>query len=107
MDSIQIELAIVELVPIKKLLFALGIIGDGSVQGASIAIEGRIRDMQTGKVIAMFADRKVKRFSAPHFNSKDKWSWYPQAKPAVKNWCDLLLKLANKRLGKSKETSSR
>jgi hypothetical protein len=55
----------------------------------------------------MFADRKVKRFSAPHFNSKDKWSWYPQAKPAVKNWCDLLLKLANKRLGKSKETSSR
>ena len=102
MNGIQIEIAIVELVPIKKMLFALGILGDGSIKGASIAIEGRIRDIQTGEVIAMFADRKVKRFAAPKFSSKDKWSWYPQAKPAVKEWCDLLLKLANKRLGSNK-----
>ncbi len=86
-NTVAIQLALVKVVPGKPIAGALGNLGNltpigfiispikVSVQGstdnamqASVAIEGRITDSQTGKTVAVFADRRKQRAAFFNFN---------------------------------------
>jgi len=99
-----LDIAIVELVPSKAVLGALGLVaplagsaavGVGSkVAGGnpSVAIEGRVYDSQTGAVLMMFADREE-----PPFRILDAKAvtWYGDAEDSIKIWARQMVELAN------------
>ncbi|MEI7899924.1 MAG: DUF3313 domain-containing protein [bacterium] len=99
-----LDLAIVELVPSKAVLGALGLaapfakaplvaIGSKAAGGNTcVAIEGRLRDSFTGETLMMFADREE-----PPFRILDAKAvtWYGDAKDSIKTWAKQLVELAN------------
>ena len=100
--TLVIEMAIVELVPTKAELNALGTAAGVVVPGAgtaaslagqgSIAIEMRFRDGGTREIVAMFADRE-KAKSAP-VNLRG-FTWYKFAEEILDDWSEQLIELAN------------
>lgn len=99
-----LELAIVELVPSHAVIAALGLaapfarapaVAIGSkVAGRStcVAIEGRLRDAQTGEVLMMFADREEPPF---RIISAKAVMWYGDAEDSIEMWAKQLVELAN------------
>ncbi len=99
-----LELAIVELVPSKAVLGALGLaapfaraplVAVGSKVGGSgtcVAIEGRLRDSFTRETLMMFADREEPPFRI--INAKAV-TWYGDAKDSIEAWANQLVELAN------------
>lgn len=99
-----LDLAIVELVPSKAVLGALGLAAPlakapalaivSKVAGGNtcVAIEGRLRDAFTGETLMMFADREE-----PPFRILDAKAvtWYGDAKDSIKAWAKQLVELAN------------
>ena len=91
-NTMILELALVELVPTKAFIHAvanfigflipgaqtIGLTGSGSV-----AIEGRIRDADTGKVIFKFADRQQDKTSI--VSIKD-ITWHGHAEEIIDDW---------------------
>ena len=63
---------------------------------SSVAIEGRIRDSMTKKVIATFADRKKQKTA--FFNLKD-FSAYGNPKQLVGEWADQIIEVLNSNMG--------
>jgi len=90
--TMVLEIALVELIPTKAFMRAavdflgliipgvqlLGLTGSGSV-----AIEGRIRDESTGKIIFKFADREQDKSSIVSLNDL---TWHGHAKEIVDDW---------------------
>ncbi len=64
---------------------------------SSVAIEGRIRDSMTKKVIATFADRKKQKTA--FFNLKD-FSAYGNPRQLVDEWADQIIEVINSNMGK-------
>jgi Protein of unknown function (DUF3313) len=106
-----LELAIVQLVPSKAGLNAIGLIGpiaSGSVMALEIAggavtnsqdsgegviaIEGRIRDGATGKVIYMFADRERGQMAALNIAE---YTWWEPERRIIDIWAKDLIELAS------------
>lgn len=99
-----LELAIVELVPSKAVIGALGLVAPfarapavalGSKAaggGTCVAIEGRLRDTFTGDTLAIFADREE-----PPFRILDAKAvtWYGDAKDSIRTWAKQWVELAN------------
>jgi hypothetical protein len=99
-----LEIAIVELVPSKAALGALGLVAPlakapavavgSKVAGGnpSVAIEARLRDAVTGEVLAMMADREE-----PPFRPIDAKAvlWYGDAQDSIKTWARQFIELAN------------
>jgi hypothetical protein len=107
--TIILELALVQLVPSKAGLNALGLVAPmgstivtevagGVLTGSEdmgkgvVAIEGRVRDGGTGKVIFMFADRRNGKFAAVDLTQ---YTWWGPAKDTIKDWANELIFLAN------------
>jgi hypothetical protein len=69
--TLQLEMALIELVPSKPVLNALGWLQLGGGTAASVisprtvAFEGRLRDAQTGEIVATFADREKQEPDRP------------------------------------------
>jgi len=91
-DSMIIEFALVELVPTKVFMRAVADFAGYIIPGAqvlgltgsgSVAIEGRIRDAETGEVIFKFADREQDQTSIA--NIKD-LTWHGHANVVVDVW---------------------
>jgi hypothetical protein len=113
-DSLILEMALVDVVPNKAALGALGlaativaaplgasIAAKESAKG-SVAIEGRFRDAQTGKVVAMFADREAGKFGPINLRRA---TWYGEAHKIIQEWADQWVKIANAEPGeKVKDT---
>ena len=93
--TIVLTLALVEIVPIKKYLPGAQLLGDGSLRGGTIAIEGQIKQGKTNKTLAMFKDRKVNAKDIDYLDGTQA-SFYDFAKPIIKNWSSLFVSLANK-----------
>ncbi|MCA8954705.1 MAG: DUF3313 family protein [Planctomycetes bacterium] len=101
--TLELELAIVELVPHKALIQALtypagpfGILARQSMDRAgatSIAMEGRVRDAATGRVIAKVADREQKK--AGLINIKN-FTWYAHVREIIDEWATQFRQVANK-----------
>ena len=108
--TVVLELAIVELVPSKAALGALGLmapvagvagqtaVAAGTAVGAkaaggrpSVAIEGRLKDGVTGETLFMFADREEAQFRIIDLKAV---TWWGHAKDIIKDWADQCVQLA-------------
>jgi hypothetical protein len=102
--TLSLELAITELVPSKAALSAVGlvapaagqvVVGAGAKAAAgrpSVAIEGRVRNSQTGELLMMFADREERQWRVIDVKSV---TWWGHAKPIINDWARQCAELAN------------
>jgi hypothetical protein len=101
--TVYMELAIVELRPSRAWINRAGAAAGFIVPGASvamgvftergyIAIEGRFRDAQTGKLIALMADKEADRIRLINLA---KLSWYQNSKDHLSIWAKQLVALTN------------
>jgi hypothetical protein len=107
-DTVVVEVALVELVPNKAELGAIGLAAWGApleigipvatltafVARGSVAMEAQVRDAGTGRVIAMFADRETGRMRVIDLRSL---TWYGNAYETMDEWGEGLVDLANTR----------
>ena len=96
-DTLRLELAIVELVPTKAVLngiektvgMALPMVVStamtplSNLNEGSIAMEGKVVDSQTGRVLAMFADRERAEAAALDLAG---FTPYGQSELVIRNW---------------------
>lgn len=105
--SVTLEMALTELVPSNVALEILGYgpYGSGAAvkmlsraSGAvsTVAFEAKVRDSKSGKVLAMFADREQQKLKPIDFKGL---TWYGNAKNAIDEWAEQMVKVANKRPG--------
>ncbi len=66
----------------------------GVVQKRTVAFEGRLRDLKTGKVVATFADHDMAD-SGPL--DLTRLTWYGPAKGVMDRWAEQFVELANKK----------
>lgn len=92
-QTMVLEIELIELVPLKKYFIGLGLIGDGSFKGGTMAIEGHVREGRSNRLLAMFTDRKIDRIS--DFGENTKISWYSHCKPLIEEWSEEFVKVAN------------
>lgn len=109
-NTLVAEFALVEVIPNKIVLDALGYAAGPAVGAAgtvaanvqtatthsTVAFEARMKDGATNDVVAMFADRESEKFSI--VNIKD-LTWYAHAKAILREWADQFVKIANKQPG--------
>lgn len=107
-----VELAIIELSPNKPYLKLARFAPFGGGAAASIAnettlstvaFESRIRDNQTGKVIAMFADREQEK---KYLLTTKNWTWYAHAEEIMRDWAKQFVELSKRHPGEIIKDSS-
>jgi len=122
-QTVILELALVKVVPGKPVIAGIGNIGNFTPIGfmlspikmtahgtmdspfrSSVAIEGRIRDGETKKVIATFADRRKQRTA--FFNLKD-FSSYGNPKQLVNEWAEQIIEVLNSNMGRDGKVKRR
>ena len=113
-DCLTLELALTELVPSNVALSVLEYApyGGGTAvrvmeraTGAesTVAFEAKMKDSATGDILAMFADRQVKKIRIIDFKA---FSWYAHGREIIREWAEQFVKLANKRPGEVIEGTS-
>ena len=105
--TLILETAVVQLVPSKAALNAVGyvfweataatVVGQGATQSEDsgkgvIAIEARLRDGATGKVMAMFADRERPKEAIINFKAL---TWWEPVKSVIDDWSSQFIELSN------------
>jgi hypothetical protein len=101
--TLELELAIVELVPSKAAAGAVGLITMpiGMIAGTvatkvlgkgAIAIEGRLVDAKTREVIAMFADREKTKTAPIDLAAA---TWYRGIEVIIQDWADQTVEIIN------------
>jgi hypothetical protein len=103
--ALSLELALIEIDPSTPVLHALswaGPVGTGSAMGAvnqrRAAFEGRLRDLQTGEVIATFADRDMADVGPLDLT---RLTWYGPAKGIMDRWAKEFVQVANRKPGEA------
>jgi len=112
-DSLVFELALVDVVPNKAALGALGLaatvvaapagaaIAAKETAKGSVAIEGRIKD-GSGRVVGKWADREKGKFGPINLRRA---TWYGEINKIVEEWAEQWVKIANAEPGeKIKDT---
>ena len=101
--SVRLELALIEIDPSQPVLHALswaGPPGTGTAAGLinqrRAAFEGRLRDLQTGEVIATFADRDMQDVGPLDLT---RLTWYGPAKGIMDRWAEQFVQIANRKPG--------
>lgn len=101
--ALRLELALVEIDPSQPVLHALswaGPPGTGSAAGLinqrKAAFEGRLRDLQTGEVVATFADRDTADIGPLDLT---RLTWYGPAKGIMDQWAEQFVQIANRKPG--------
>jgi hypothetical protein len=101
--ALRLELALVEINPSQAALHALswaGPPGTGTAAGAinkrTAAFEGRLRDLQTGEVVATFADRDMQDAGPIDLT---RLTWYGPAKGIMDRWAEQFVQVANRKPG--------
>ena len=93
-QTLVVEIALTEMVPVKKFLIGLNLIGDGSLKGGVATIEGKIKNGISDKTLMSFTDRKVNSATMVSRESGDLY-WYSHAKPIIRNWAKMLVTACN------------
>ncbi len=105
------EIALVEVVPSKVTLNLIGyapFVGTAAkllrstTSKSSVAFEARVRDGDTGEIVALFADREWEK-AAP-VNVKD-LTWYGHAESILWEWAHQFVKVANRKSGEAVKDS--
>jgi len=101
--ALRLELALIEIDPSMPVLHALswaGPPGTGSAAGMvnqrRAAFEGRLRDVQTGEVVATFADRDMADVGPLDLT---RLTWYGPAKGIMDQWAKQFVQIANRKPG--------
>ncbi len=112
--SLTLEIALTELVPSHVALEVLGYAPYGGGVAAkalsrstgavcTVAFEAKVRDTNTGQVVAMFADRETQKFKPVDLQA---FTWYGNAKNIIDEWAEQFVQVVNKRPGQIVEESS-
>jgi hypothetical protein len=112
-DSLTLELALTELVPSNVALSVLEYApyGGGTAvrvmeraTGAesTVAFEAKMKASSTGDILAMFADRQVKKIRIIDFKA---FTWYAHGREIIREWAEQFVKLANQQPGEVIEGS--
>ncbi|MRR58464.1 MAG: DUF3313 family protein [Deltaproteobacteria bacterium] len=102
--TLSLELALIEINPSQPVLHAAGwlVPGGGAAAGAvnkrTAAFEGRLRDLQTGEVVATFADRDMQDVGPIDLT---RLTWYGPAKGIMDQWAEQFVQIANRKPGES------
>ena len=102
--TLRLELALIEINPSQPVLHAAGwlVPGGGTAAGAvnkrTAAFEGRLRDLQTGEVVATFADRDMQDVGPIDLT---RLTWYGPAKGIMDQWAEQFVQIANRKPGES------
>ena len=102
--TVVLELSIVELKPAKVWLSTVGLVavavplsvgipvGAAAAlgQNGTVAIEGILRDGETGEIILMFADREASKIRILDFKTL---TWYGHAHEIMEDWAHQLMEL--------------
>ncbi len=104
-ETLILEMALVEMVPNKVVLGALGVASiaapgaagiaagvAGGLGKGSVAIEARVRDGATGQVIGMFADREEAATAPVDLGAL---TWYNHAHTIIDTWAAQMIELVN------------
>ncbi|MGZ8159722.1 MAG: DUF3313 family protein [Methylobacter sp.] len=100
--ALRLELALIEVDPSQPALHAAGwlIPGGGTAAGVvnqrRAAFEGRLRDLQTGEVVATFADRDMQDAGPLDLT---RLTWYGPAKSIMDQWAKQFVQIANRQPG--------
>lgn len=101
--ALRLELALIEIDPSAPVLHALswaGPPGTGTAAGVvnqrRAAFEGRLRDMETGEVVATFADRDMADAGPLDLT---RLTWYGPAKGIMDRWAHQFVQIANRKPG--------
>jgi hypothetical protein len=104
-SALRLELALIEIDPSTPVLHALswaGPIGSGTAAGMvnqrRAAFEGRLRDLQTGEVVATFADRDSADVGPIDLT---RLTWYGPAKGIMDRWAQQFVQVANRKPGEA------
>ena len=89
-DSLIVELAIVEVIPTKIWLNAIGYVGLGPLSYGTTAFEGRLRDGASQAVIAEFKDRELGQVDVV---SVADFAWFRHAQHTIEVWSDDIVKI--------------
>jgi hypothetical protein len=92
-DALLVELAIVEVVPTKVWLNAIGYAVAGALSQGTTAFEGRLKDGKTGRVVAEFKDREYGQLDLVSINDL---TWYRHSEHTLRAWSDELVKVCNR-----------
>ncbi|MGH8550847.1 MAG: DUF3313 family protein [Methylococcales bacterium] len=102
-SALRLELALIEIDPSQPVLHALswaGPPGTGTAAGVinqrRAAFEGRLRDLQTGEVVATFADRDMQDAGPLDLT---RLTWYGPAKGIMDRWAEQFVQIANREPG--------
>ncbi|HWO99500.1 MAG TPA: DUF3313 family protein [Methylococcus sp.] len=103
--ALRLELALIEIDPSQPVLHAMswaGPPGTGTAAGAinqrRAAFEGRLRDLQTGEVVATFADRDMADVGPLDLT---RLTWYGPAKGIMDRWAEQFVQIANRKPGEA------
>lgn len=101
--ALRLELALIEIDPSQPVLHALSWAGPpgtgtaaGMINQRKAAFEGRLRDLQTGKVVATFADRDSQDVGPLDLT---RLTWYGPAKGIMDRWAKQFVQIANRKPG--------
>lgn len=100
--ALRMELALIEVDPSTPVLHAAGwaVMGGSTAAGVvnkrRAAFEGRLRDLQTGEVVATFADRDMQDVGPIDLT---RMTWYGPAKGIMDRWAKQFVQIANKKPG--------
>jgi Protein of unknown function (DUF3313) len=115
-NTLIVETAIVQLVPSKAVLNALGFVswiptavmmGGSTASGSEdqgkglVAIEGRVRDGASGQVVGEFADRERPPTAIVDIKSLN---WWAPARKVIDNWGKQFIALSNSPTGTVKSS---
>jgi hypothetical protein len=102
--ALSLELALIEIDPSTPVLHALGWlqVGGGSAAGVinqrRAAFEARLRDVQSGEVVATFADRDTADIGPLDLT---RLTWYGPAKGIMDRWARQFVQIANRGPGEA------
>lgn len=100
-ETLELHLALIELVPTKAFFNAVGTTAGFFIPGASminminagsVAMEAKITDHKTGRIVAMFTDRESDHGAI--INLKD-LRWYAHARGIIDEWACSFAELAS------------
>lgn len=100
--ALRLELALIEIDPSQPVLHALGWLQPGGGTAAGVinkrraAFEGRLRDLQTGEVVATFADKDMQDAGPLDLT---RLTWYGPAKGIMDRWAKQFVQIANRKPG--------
>jgi hypothetical protein len=108
-DALILEAAIIEVVPSKVALNALGYapFGIGTTVNAvrmiakdtsTCACEMRVSDAGTNETVAMMADREAQQFAVASVRG---FTWYSNAETIITQWAGQLVQLMNRKPGEN------